>query len=248
MMPVLLELLRLPLRGWKMNNKILILDDEDPIRQFMKINLDYQGYQTVEASSGEEALRIFDEEKPAVAILDIMLPGISGYDVCEKIRDKSPMTGIIMVSAKSQDIDKILGLEKGADDYIIKPFNPQELILRVKSLMRRVNLNPAGENGEEVKSLTDGPFTLDIYSKTFFKDNQEIDVTPTEFTILEYFIKNKGKAMTRDEIMKETWGDNYSNDTKIVDVNIRRIRAKIEENPAKPEFIETVWGTGYRWK
>lgn len=248
MMQVLLVLQRLPLRGWIMNNKILILDDEDPIRQFMKINLDYQGYQTVEASSGEEALRIFEEEKPAVAILDIMLPGISGYEVCEKIRDKSPMTGIIMVSAKSQDIDKILGLEKGADDYIIKPFNPQELILRVKSLMRRVNLNPAGESSDEVKSLTDGPFTLDIYSKTFFKNDQEIDVTPTEFTILEYFIKNKGKAMTRDEIMKETWGDNYSNDTKIVDVNIRRIRAKIEENPAKPEYIETVWGTGYRWK
>mgnify|MGYP000928307838 FL=1 len=231
-----------------MNNKILILDDEDPIRQFMKINLDYQGYQTVEAASGEEALRIFEEEKPAVAILDIMLPGISGYEVCEKIRDMSPMTGIIMVSAKSQDIDKILGLEKGADDYIIKPFNPQELILRVKSLMRRVNLNPGGEKSEEIKSLTDGPFTLDIYSKTFFKGEKEIDVTPTEFTILEYFIKNKGKAMTRDEIMRETWGDNYSNDTKIVDVNIRRIRAKIEENPAKPEFIETVWGTGYRWK
>lgn len=231
-----------------MNNKILILDDEDPIRQFMKINLDYQGYQTVEASSGEEALNVFEEEKPAVAILDIMLPGISGYEVCEKIRDMSPMTGIIMVSAKSQDIDKILGLEKGADDYIIKPFNPQELILRVKSLMRRVNLNPSNQEEIETKSLKDGPFTLDIYSKTFYKDDKEIDVTPTEFTILEYFIKNKGKAMTRDEIMKETWGDNYSNDTKIVDVNIRRIRAKIEENPAKPAFIETVWGTGYRWK
>lgn len=231
-----------------MNNKILILDDEDPIRQFMKINLDYQGYQTVEASSGEEALKVFEEEKPAVAILDIMLPGISGYEVCEKIRDMSPMTGIIMVSAKSQDIDKILGLEKGADDYIIKPFNPQELILRVKSLMRRVNLNPSNQEEIETKSLKDGPFTLDIYSKTFYKDDKEIDVTPTEFTILEYFIKNKGKAMTRDEIMKETWGDNYSNDTKIVDVNIRRIRAKIEENPAKPAFIETVWGTGYRWK
>ncbi len=231
-----------------MNNKILILDDEDPIRQFMKINLDYQGYQTVEASSGEEALKVFEEEKPAVAILDIMLPGISGYEVCEKIRDMSPMTGIIMVSAKSQDIDKILGLEKGADDYIIKPFNPQELILRVKSLMRRVNLNPSNQESTETKSLRDGPFTLDIYSKTFYKDDKEIDVTPTEFTILEYFIKNKGKAMTRDEIMKETWGENYSNDTKIVDVNIRRIRAKIEENPAKPAFIETVWGTGYRWK
>lgn len=248
MMQELLEQLKLPLIGWVMNNKILILDDEDPIRQFMKINLDYQGYQTVEASSGEEALKVFEEEKPAVAILDIMLPGISGYEVCEKIRDMSPMTGIIMVSAKSQDIDKILGLEKGADDYIIKPFNPQELILRVKSLMRRVNLNPSNQANTETKSLRDGPFTLDIYSKTFFKDDKEIDVTPTEFTILEYFIKNKGKAMTRDEIMKETWGENYSNDTKIVDVNIRRIRAKIEENPAKPAFIETVWGTGYRWK
>jgi len=248
MMQALLEQLKLPLRGWVMNNKILILDDEDPIRQFMKINLDYQGYQTVEASSGEEALKVFEEEKPAVAILDIMLPGISGYEVCEKIRDMSPMTGIIMVSAKSQDIDKILGLEKGADDYIIKPFNPQELILRVKSLMRRVNLNPSNQESTETKSLRDGPFTLDIYSKTFYKDDKEIDVTPTEFTILEYFIKNKGKAMTRDEIMKETWGENYSNDTKIVDVNIRRIRAKIEENPAKPAFIETVWGTGYRWK
>lgn len=231
-----------------MNNKILILDDEDPIRQFMKINLDYQGFETVEASTGEEALKVFDEEKPAVAILDIMLPGISGYEVCETIRDKSPMTGIIMVSAKSQDIDKILGLEKGADDYIIKPFNPQELILRVKSLMRRVNLRPDESKDEGKKSLKDGPFTLDIYSKTFYKNEEEIDVTPTEFTILENFIKNKGKAMTRDEIMKETWGENYSNDTKIVDVNVRRIRAKIEENPAKPEYIETVWGTGYRWK
>lgn len=230
------------------NNKILIVDDEDPIRQFMKINLDYQGYQTVEASSGEEAIKVFEKEKPAVAILDIMLPGISGYEVCEKIRTQSPMTGIIMVSAKSQDIDKILGLEKGADDYIIKPFNPQELILRVKSLMRRVNLSQSTSKEENKDVISDGPFTLDIYAKSFFKNDMEIDVTPTEFTILQNFIKNKGKAMTRDEIMAKTWGDSYSNDTKIVDVNIRRIRAKIEDNPAKPEYIETVWGTGYRWK
>lgn len=231
-----------------MNNKVLILDDEDAIRQFMKINLDYQGYQTVEASSGEEAIKIFEEENPAVAILDVMLPGISGYEVCETIREKSPKTGIIMVSAKSQDIDKILGLERGADDYIIKPFNPQELILRVRSLMRRVNLSVVEKESKDTDTLVDGPFTLDLYSKTFFKEEKEIDVTPTEFAILKNFIQNKGKAMTRDEIMEETWGENYSNDTKIVDVNIRRIRAKIEENPAKPQFIETVWGTGYRWK
>ncbi|MCI7238319.1 MAG: response regulator transcription factor [Anaerococcus sp.] len=230
------------------NNKILIVDDEDPIRQFIKINLDYQGYTTLEAASGEEAIKIFEEERPAVAILDIMLPGISGYEVCERIRTMSPMTGIIMVSAKSQDIDKILGLEKGADDYIIKPFNPQELLLRVRSLMRRVNLTQVHYEKENKDSISDGPFVLDIYSKTFYKNNEEIDVTPTEFTILQNFVKNKGKAMSREEIMKATWGEDVTNDTKIVDVNIRRIRAKIEDNPAKPEYIETVWGTGYRWK
>ncbi|WP_243343175.1 response regulator transcription factor [Anaerococcus sp. AGMB09787] len=230
------------------NNKILIVDDEDPIRQFIKINLDYQGYTTLEAASGEEAIKIFEEERPAVAILDIMLPGISGYEVCERIRSRSPMTGIIMVSAKSQDIDKILGLDKGADDYIIKPFNPQELLLRVRSLMRRVNLTQVQDEKENKDSISDGPFVLDIYSKTFYKNNEEIDVTPTEFTILQNFVKNKGKAMSREEIMKATWGEDVTNDTKIVDVNIRRIRAKIEDNPAKPEYIETVWGTGYRWK
>lgn len=230
------------------NNKVLILDDENSIRQFMKINLEYQGYQTCEAATGEEAIKVFEEEDPAVAILDVMLPGISGYEVCEAIREKSPKTGIIMVSAKSQDIDKILGLERGADDYIIKPFNPQELILRVRSLMRRVNLTEKVEDKKEKNALSDGPFTLDLYSKTFYKNNTEIDVTPTEFAILKNFIESKGKAMTRDEIMSETWGENYSNDTKIVDVNIRRIRSKIEEDPAKPQYIETVWGTGYRWK
>lgn len=230
------------------NNKVLILDDEDSIRQFMKINLEYQGYQTVEAASGEEAIKVFEQENPAVAILDVMLPGISGFEVCQTIREKSPKTGIIMVSAKSQDIDKILGLERGADDYIIKPFNPQELILRVRSLMRRVNLSSVEKQTNNSKNITDGPFTLNLYSKAFYKEDTEIDVTPTEFAILKNFIQNKGKAMTRDEIMEATWGENYSNDTKIVDVNIRRIRAKIEEDPAKPQFIETVWGTGYRWK
>lgn len=230
------------------NNRVLICDDEDHIRQFMKINLEYSGFDIVEAATGEDAIKLTDETKPSVLVLDIMLPGISGYEVCEKIRSKYPKIGIIMVSAKSQDIDKILGLEKGCDDYIIKPFNPQELILRVKSLMRRVNYTEEEAKNEEYEILKDGPFKLDLYSRSFYKNEEEIDVTPTEFTILKNFIENKGKAMTRNEIMAETWGENYSPDTKIVDVNVRRIRAKIEENPAKPEFIETVWGTGYRWR
>lgn len=230
------------------NNRVLICDDEDNIRQFMKINLEYSGFEIVEASTGEEAVRLTDETDPSVVVLDIMLPGISGYEVCEKVRTKHPRIGIIMVSAKSQDIDKILGLEKGCDDYLIKPFNPQELILRVRSLMRRVNYTEDSAEDSKYESLIDGPFTLDLYSRSFYKNDFEIDVTPTEFTILKNFIENKGKAMTREEIMAETWGDNYSSDTKIVDVNVRRIRAKIEENPAKPEYIETVWGTGYRWR
>ncbi len=230
------------------NNKVLICDDEDHIRQFMKINLEYSGFDIVEASTGEDAVRLTEETKPAVLVLDIMLPGISGYEVCEKVRSKYPKIGIIMVSAKSQDIDKILGLEKGCDDYIIKPFNPQELILRVRSLMRRVNYTEEEVKDEKYEILKDGPFKLDLYSRSFYKNDLEIDVTPTEFTILKNFIENKGKAMTRNEIMTETWGENYSTDTKIVDVNVRRIRAKIEENPAKPEYIETVWGTGYRWR
>lgn len=230
------------------NNKVLIVDDEEHIRQFMKINLDYAGFEVYEASSGEEAIKMVDEIKPQVLVLDIMLPGISGYDVCEKVREKYPRIGIIMVSAKSQDIDKILGLEKGTDDYIIKPFNPQELILRVRSLLRRVNLTGDKDKTKNSQVIKDGPFTLDLYSKSFYKEDKEIDLTPTEYLILKNFIDNKGKAMTRDEIMKDTRGDNYSNDTKIVDVNIRRIRAKIEDDPGKPKYIETIRGTGYRWK
>lgn len=231
-----------------MSDKILICDDEEHIRQFMKINLEYAGFNIIEAGSGEEALRLADEEEPLVCILDIMLPGISGYEVCDSIRKKYPKVGIIMVSAKSQDIDKILGLERGCDDYIIKPFNPQELILRVKSLMRRVKFIDVEKEEKNENVLEDGLFKLDLYARNFYKNNIEIDVTPTEFTILKNFILNKGKAMSRMEIMKDTWGDNYSTDTKIVDVNIRRIRTKIEENPARPEYIETVWGTGYRWR
>lgn len=230
------------------NNKVLICDDEDHIRQFMKINLEYSGFDIIEAATGEDAVRLTEETRPAVLVLDIMLPGMSGYEVCEIVRERFPKTGIIMVSAKSQDIDKILGLEKGSDDYIIKPFNPQELILRVRSLMRRVNYTEEEAKDENYETLKDGPFTLDLYSRSFYKNDEEIDVTPTEFTILKNFIENKGKAMTRNEIMAQTWGENYSTDTKIVDVNVRRIRAKIEENPGKPEYIETVWGTGYRWR
>lgn len=230
-----------------MNNKVLIVDDEEDIRQFTKINLEFAGFEIIEAGSAEEGIKLCEEKNPAIVILDIMLPGMDGFEACKILREKYPKLGIIMVTAKSQDVDKILGLQQGTDDYIIKPFNPQELVLRIKSLIRRIDIsNEENENNSEI--LRDGNFKLDLYSRSFYKDDVEIDVTPTEFIILKNFFEHKGKALTREEIMKMTWGENYDRDAKIVDVNIRRIRAKIEENPAKPEYIETVWGTGYRWR
>ncbi len=230
-----------------MNNKVLIVDDEEDIRQFTKINLEFAGFEIIEAGSAEEGIKLCEEKNPAIVILDIMLPGMDGFEACKILREKYPKLGIIMVTAKSQDVDKILGLQQGTDDYIIKPFNPQELVLRIKSLIRRIDIsNEENENNSEI--LRDGNFKLDLYSRSFYKDDVEIDVTPTEFIILKNFFEHKGKALTREEIMKMTWGENYNRDAKIVDVNIRRIRAKIEENPAKPEYIETVWGTGYRWR
>lgn len=230
-----------------MNNKVLIVDDEEDIRQFTKINLEFAGFEIIEAGSAEEGIKLCEEKNPAIVILDIMLPGMDGFEACKILREKYLKLGIIMVTAKSQDVDKILGLQQGTDDYIIKPFNPQELVLRIKSLIRRIDIsNEENENNSEI--LRDGNFKLDLYSRSFYKDDVEIDVTPTEFIILKNFFEHKGKALTREEIMKMTWGENYNRDAKIVDVNIRRIRAKIEENPAKPEYIETVWGTGYRWR
>lgn len=228
-------------------NKILIVDDEEHIRQFTKINLEFAGFDIIEASNGEDAVEICKRQLPDVVILDIMLPGIDGFEVCRILREEYPDIGIIMVTAKSQDVDKILGLQKGCDDYLIKPFNPQELILRIQSLLRRLKPIERAEKAE-IQILKDGIFKLDLYARSFYKNDKKVDVTPTEFSILKNFFEYKGKALTREEIVKSIWGVDNASDTKIVDVNIKRIRSKIEENSAKPEYIETVWGIGYRWK
>ena len=232
-----------------MSNLILLVEDEAPIRRFTRINLENAGFRILEAETGEEGIELARKERPDIVVLDLMLPGISGYDVCELLRTEMPEIGIIMLTAKSQDVDRILGLEKGTDDYMIKPFNPKELVLRIQSLVRRLNLEP-GENKSPSNNdlLLDGPFKLDLYSRTFYKNEEEIDLTPTELSIVKIFISQPGKAFTRDEIMQMAWGEEYRGETKIIDVNIRRIRSKIEDNPAKPEFLETVWGVGYRWK
>lgn len=225
-----------------MEKKILILEDEESIRKFVKINLDREGFDTLEAETGEEALDIARREAVKIAILDVMLPGIDGLEVCKTLRTEYPDIGIIMLTAKSQDIDKIMGLEYGADDYMTKPFNPMELVLRVKSLNRRM------EDSDDGGYIKFEHFKIDKYSRRFYKSGKEMDLTPTEFSIVKLFIENPGRAFKRDEILNIIWGYDFVGDSKIVDVNIRRLRSKIEEDPGEPKYIETVWGVGYRWK
>ncbi|MDO5689349.1 MAG: response regulator transcription factor [Tissierellia bacterium] len=226
-----------------MKRKILLVEDEESIRKFTKINLEREGFEVLEAESGEIGVEIARRSTPDLVILDIMLPGIDGYEVCRIIRNEFPKIGIIMLTAKTQDVDKIIGLESGTDDYMVKPFNPTELILRIKSLIRRLDV--AVKNEDEI---LDGPFTLDRYSRSFYKDGVEVELTPTELSIINLFMTNPGKAFARNEILDLIWGSDYIGDTKIVDVNIRRIRTKIEDNSSQPKYLETVWGIGYRWK
>ncbi|MDU7150475.1 MULTISPECIES: response regulator transcription factor [Peptoniphilus] len=227
-----------------MKTKVLLVEDEESIRKFVKINLEREGYIIFEAGSGEEGIEVARRERPDIVVLDIMLPGIDGFEVCKTLRGEFPSLGIIMLTAKAEDYDKIMGLQYGTDDYLTKPFNPTELTLRIKSIERR--LEP--EEVKESNLIVDPPFKIDSYSRKFYKDDEELELTPTEYQIIKIFMTNPGKAMTRDEILRLVWGDDFLGDSKIVDVNIRRLRSKIETNPAKPNYIETVWGTGYRWK
>jgi len=225
--------------------KILLVEDEENIRTFLKINLKRNNFDVIEASSGEEGIKKAIEEKPDLAVLDVMLPGIDGFEVCRTLREYYSSIGIIMLTARTQDVDKIMGLEYGADDYIVKPFNPLEIVLRIKAILRRI-----GEinNTDEIDQLNRGSFIIDLYSQKILKNNQEIDVTPKEYMLMKLFLENPNKAFTRDELLNLVWGYNYFGDPKIIDVNIRRLRAKIEDDPSAPKFIETIWGKGYRWK
>lgn len=225
-----------------MELKVLLIEDQESIRKFTKINLDRENFITLEAGSGEEGVDIARQEKPDIVILDIMLPGIDGYEVCRILRKEQPGIGIIMLTAKTQDIDKIEGLEQGADDYMVKPFNPQELILRIRSLIRRLPDNTPPSTIIESK-----PFVLDLQAHSLTKNGVVVDLTPTEYTLIKHFMENPGKAFSRNELLDIHWGPDYVGDTKIVDVNIRRLRTKIEDDQ-RPKYLETVWGTGYRWR
>lgn len=225
---------------------ILVCEDEDAIREFVVLNLQRAGYAVADVSCGEDALLKFKEhgDKFSVVILDIMMPGIDGIETCKQIRRRDPKVGIIMLTAKSQETDKIEGLVSGADDYITKPFSPSELVARVEALCRRVH---SDEGAGKKSVITSGPFEVDTQSRTVSKNGEMIELTQIEYGLMEYFVSNAGIALDRTTILKKVWQDEYFSDDKIVDVNVRRLRMKIEEDPSSPAHIQTVWGYGYKW-
>ena len=224
--------------------KVLVLEDESSIRSFIVINLIRAGYEIVEAETGEEALEKLSENPDVrVTLLDIMLPGIDGFEVCRRVRAAYPHIGIIMLTARSQEMDKVTGLMTGADDYFTKPFSPAELTARVDALMRRSGGAPEESSGE----ISQPPFLLNTRNRTLEKNGQRIKLTQVEYSIMRMFMENPGKALSREEILDMVWGRNYFGELKIVDVNIRRLRLKIEDNATNPVYITTVWGYGYKW-
>ena len=225
--------------------KILVLEDEANIRSFVVINLKRAGYETIEAGDGPEALEQIQKNPDIkVALLDIMLPGdMDGFEVCRRIRATNSQIGIIMLTARTQEMDKVTGLMTGADDYVTKPFSPAELTARVDALYRRTGGEPAADSAE----ISQPPFLLNTRNRTLEKNGQRVKLTQVEYSIMKLFMDNPGKALSREEILDSVWGRDYFGELKIVDVNIRRLRIKIEDDPTNPSFITTVWGYGYKW-
>ena len=224
--------------------KVLVLEDEANIRSFVVINLNRAGYETIEAGSGEEALeQLRLNPDVGVALLDIMLPDMDGFEVCRRIRAGNSKIGIIMLTARTQEMDKVTGLMTGADDYVTKPFSPAELTARIDALYRRIG----GEPNSSPDELRHGPFVLNTRNRTLEKAGQKIRLTQVEYAIVKLFMQNPGRAMSREDILAAVWGRDYDGELKIVDVNIRRLRIKIEDDTSNPVYITTVWGYGYKW-
>ena len=228
--------------------RVLVVEDESSIREMEVLNLRMAGWEVLEAPTAERALELLHQNPPCdAALLDIMLPGMDGLSLCETIRRDDADIGIIIVSAKGQEADKIRGLSIGADDYITKPFSVSELIARVEALARRVHRNAGESRDGGPDQLVSGSFVLDEKSRVLYKAGKPIDLTQVEFQIMELFFRNPGTALVREKILEGVWGKGYYGDVKIVDVNIRRLRMKIEDEPSSPAHILTVWGYGYRW-
>ncbi len=229
--------------------KILIVDDEVHILQLVRFNLEKEGYTVIEALDGQQACNIIKQEKPDLIILDLMLPKMDGFEVCRFIQKDSEIGDIpiIMLTARSEEIDKILGLEIGADDYVTKPFSPRELLARVKARLRRISHRDTtpGSNDETIKfqGLTIDPERFEVYLY-----DRKLDLTPKEFELLRYLAKNRGRVLTRDMLLEKIWGYEYIGDSRTVDVHIRHLRQKMEPTPESPKYIETVRGIGYKFK
>lgn len=224
--------------------KVLILEDEVNIRSFVVINLKRAGYDAIEAGTGQEALdKLRENPDIGVAILDIMLPDIDGFEVCRRIRATNKQMGIIMLTARTQEMDKVTGLMTGADDYVTKPFSPAELTARIDAIYRRIG----GDNSVNQELLLQGPFVMNTRNHTLEKNGNRIRLTQVEYSILKLFMQNPGRALSREDILSAVWGRDYEGELKIVDVNIRRLRIKIEDDTTNPTYITTVWGFGYKW-
>ncbi len=220
---------------------VLVCEDERPIRELLAINLKRYGYEVIEAASGEEALQVYDKTPHIeLALLDIMLPQMDGFAVCEALRERDSSVGIVMLTACAQESEKIKALKLGADDYVTKPFSPSELVARLEALERRIVRSKSSV-------LRSGEFVLDLRARTLKKADKSIDLTQVEFQLMQCFLENQGRPLSRVDILHRVWGDEYFGEEKIVDVNIRRLRMKIENSAADPRYITTVWGTGYCW-
>ena len=231
--------------------RILVAEDESAIRDFIVINLKRSGYDVTEAENGRIAIEKYDECDGDfdIALLDIMMPETDGLEVCKYLRQKSSTIGIIMLTAKSQEMDKVTGLLVGADDYVIKPFSPSELMARIDAIYRRVTVNKelADKNRGGGDCVVSGEFTLNMRTRTLKRGDEPIELTQVEFQMMEYFFKNPGVALHRTDILNRVWGSEYFGEEKIVDVNVRRLRMKIEDEPSNPRNIATIWGIGYKW-
>ena len=224
--------------------RVLILEDEVNIRSFVVINLQRAGYDVIEAGTGQEALdRLAENPDIGVAILDIMLPDMDGFEVCRRIRASSKQIGVIMLTARTLEMDKVTGLMTGADDYVTKPFSPVELTARIDALFRRLG----GSNSVVSEFLYQGPFVMNTRNHTLEKNGNRVKLTQVEYAILKLFMQNPGRALSRENILSSVWGREYDGDLKVVDVNIRRLRIKIEDDAQNPKYITTVWGFGYKW-
>ena len=228
-----------------MRKKILVIEDEKNIVDILVFNLIREGYDTLEAYDGATGLRLALEQDPDLILLDLMLPEMDGFEVCRRLRGEGRATPVIMLTAREEETDKVLGLELGADDYITKPFSPSELVARVDAVYRRVSMSSAKQEPET--ELRSGPFQLNIRSRSLTRDGQKIDLTQVEFQLMEHFMRNPNVALDRSALLATVWGDSYFGDDKIVDVNVRRLRMKIEPEPSNPKYLTTVWGFGYKW-